>query len=277
MENQKLSKNELKKLINKMISSHSLSNGGISNIILVIFPSTNVGKNDYYNKVLGYLTPIATQKRLHIDPVKFGTFSDLIGGPCDPTATPPNTNGTAGTWNYVYPLEKDKATFTYPLSDAKKALVISIKEAILDMYSDIPDSAINKTDTLTLGITAKADRKKPVLTPAKITSSTVIGLTPIGGGNVEIMIRTSKDVKRASKLNRSVDIEIAWSIVAPTAAGPTDSTECNFVKIITTARYLLQLGEKAPGNKLYLFARWVYTSHEEQSGSFGSAATCNIS
>ena len=277
MKEQKITKKELRKFFMEQISFESLYGNEVNHIILIIFPRTNSGINDYFNKVLGYLTPNAVQKRLRIDPAKFTALQGLIGDPPDPTAIPPNTNGEPETWNYVYPLEKDKATFSYPLSDEKAKLILQIKAAILDIYSDIPDSAINKTDTLTLGIKPKSDRKKPVLIPGQITATTIIGLTPIGGGNVEVMIRTNIDNKRASKLNRAADIELAYSVLAAGDVAPVTSDQCSVTKIVTTARYLLKLGENAGGKKLVLFARWVYTKHEEQSGTFGSAATCNIS
>ena len=277
MKNEKTTVKELKKILRNQTSLNGLSNSANNHIILIIFPRVDGEVNDYFNKVLGYITPLETQKRLHIDPAKFGELQVLIGGPCDPAATPPNTNGTAGTWNYVYPLEKDKSTFTHPLQKAKVKLIQEIKAKILDIYTDIPDSVITETDTLALGIKPKADRKKRTAIPPKITETVVIGLTPLGGGNVEVMVRTSKDAKRASKLNTSVDIEIAYSLVAKGEVAPASSKLCANKQVITKSRYLLELGEDAQGTKLVLFARWIYVSHETQSGAFGSAATCTVS
>ena len=127
-------------------------------ILMGVFPTRQSDKNDYYNNALAYLTPTATQTRLRIVAGKFTTFSGLIGGPVSPTATPPNTNGTAGTWNYNYPLTANKATTTNPLRTGKDNLIVSIEAALKDLFSDIPDSVITTLDTLNLGIKPKGSK-----------------------------------------------------------------------------------------------------------------------
>ena len=246
-------------------------------IVLSLFPSKEADKNEYYNSVLGYLTPTATKTRLHINATKFTTFSDLIGDPASPSETPPNTNGTPHTWNFVYPQVSNTLTYTRALKNEKRSLIVTIEAALRDLFSDIPDSAIIPEDTLALGIRAKSDRKKAEKDPPKITELVVIGLKSLGGGMVEVSCRTSSDTKKVSKLNPSVEIELAYSILDKGEAVPADSSKCEFKETVTKAKWQLELGETEVGKKLVLFARWVYTKHKGKSGNFGSAVSIVIS
>src|ERR1035437_629826 len=245
-------------------------------IILLIFPTKDIELDTYFNSVFAYLTP-AVLLRLHITVANFTTFSDLMGGPRTPVGPPPGTNGTAHTWNYVYPLEKAKATHTGDLKTEKQTLKVQIKAAILVMYADIPDNAIILLDTTTLGITKKANRKKAVKDPAKITVLVVFGITALGGGQMRITCRTATDAKRNSKLNRYVNIEISYSLIERTGIAPATAAACTYKTVITKANYILELGEDAAGMKLVLFGRWVYTKHPTKSGSYGSSLTRGIS
>ena len=246
-------------------------------MVLGIFPNTQSDKNIYYNSVLAYITPAAVQTRLKIVAAKFTTFKNLIGDPPSPTGTPPNTNSTEHTWNYVFPLAENVSTSTKPLRDERVSMITLIENALYDVYSDIPDSVIKETDTLNLGIKPKSDRKKPTLEPALITSLVVIGLKALGGGNVQTTCRTSSDNKKASKLNENTDIEFAYSLIAPGETPPATADECKVKAVVTKAKDVLELGEAAVGKKLVLFARWVYTKHKTKSGKFGTSVSITVS
>jgi hypothetical protein len=275
-----LTDKEMQEILRDLKIENGLDNRKVEVIVLLLFSRKDLENDAYFNKINGYLTSSAVQTRLKIDPIKFATFQGLLGGPRLPTATPPNTNGTEHTWNYVYPLEKQKATFTHPLKTEKDTLLGKIKAAIVDMYGDIPDNAINKTDTKTLGIKKKSDRKKRTNSPEEIKGSVTIKLIPLGGGKVWVICTTGVSSNRPSKLNKMVNIELAFSLIpinaTPPVPQPATSKKCDTFLVVSTAKFLLNLGEEAPGFRLVLFARWVYTKHPAKSGSFGSSKSCVV-
>src|ERR1035437_4798080 len=239
-------------------------------IILIMFPRNEPDLNTYFNGVMNYMTP-AVRTRLHVDSIKFTAFTDLMGGVTNPIGPPPGTHGTEHTWNYVYPLGLAKSTHTQTFKKEQDKLKKQIKAALVEVYSDIPDSAITIKDTSTLNIRKKTDRRKR-RTHAKITETVVDGLTPLGGGNVEITCRITKSSKRASKLNRYTDIEICWSLIERKGMPPATAKECTDKKVITKAKYILELGEDAVGMRLIIFVRWIYTKHESKSGEFDGSS-----
>ena len=265
--------------LRKAKNENGYSNSQIRSIImLTIFPNADGMLNKYFNTVQGYMTT-AVQNRLHIDPEKFATFATLMGGPAIPTGTPPGTNSEPGTWNYVYPLESTKATFTHPLKNQKDALVTSVKAAVRAMYTDVPDSAITITDTLTLHIQPKSDRKDPTPEPPEIKIIPGIAINSLGGGKEELVFTLpTGDIAKPSA---DVDIEIAYSLVpiggTPPAVPPATSIDCTNHQVISAARFTLSLGETAVGMQLVLFARYVYVKHPKQSGAFGAAKTVVVS
>ncbi len=266
-----------KTFLRKHKSENGYTNSQIRIIVLLMFPAKDVDFNTYVNAVQGYLTP-AAQTRLHIDSVKFGVFATLMGGPAIPGGTPPGTNSTPHTWNYVYPLEKNSATFTHPLQDEKVLIEGQLKVAIRNMWTDVPDSVITITDTTVLHLVKRADHADPTPEPEKIDVLVKIALDPVGGGNV--WCDFTKMTGGGGKLNDFVQIEIAYSLIpinaVPPVPSPATSAQCTNHLTVSTSHYLLELGEVAMGMKLVLFARWVYVKHPKQSGAYGVSVPTTV-
>lgn len=254
---------------------HSQSFDGI--IILSIIPNTDAGRDTYYNSINGYLTT-TVRTRLGINAAKFTVFTNLIGGPRVITGTPPNTNSTAGTWNFVYPQQKIKATTTETLTIAKDGLIVSIDAAITDMFSDIADSAITATDTSNLNIKPKSARKKAQLTPEKITELIYPVVESQGGLQVLIISKQAASAKRGKKLNKAVSIELSYVLInAITGVIPTTVPDNATVITVTKTRFLLELDSSAAGMRIVVFARWVYPAHPKQSGGYKNSGNDIVS
>jgi hypothetical protein len=251
---------------------NKLSNSEIRLIILIVFPIKDADLDGYFNNARAYLTTASVQTRLHVDADKFATLNGLMGGDRTFTASPPNTNGTPDSWNYVYPLEKSKATFTHPLKTWKDKLAVKIKAAFMDIFSDIPDSAIKQVDTDNLFIKPKSQRKKRTNTPTQITEKAYPMLIPLGGGQMRVLTHKEKKSKRGAKLNRRVEIEIIWILVERNDKITVLPSDCPNKQVISTANFVLNLGAEAGGMRLVLFARWIYVKHPKQSGGFGTGA-----
>lgn len=266
-----------KMFLRKHKSENGYTNSQINGIVLLMFPVKDADFNVYVNAVQGYLTP-AAQLRLKIDPLKFAVFAGLMGGPAIPTGTPPGTNSTPHTFNYVYPLEKSSATFTHPLKDEKVLLEEQLKVAIRNLWTDVPDSVITITDTTVLHLVPKASHADPTPEPEKIDVLVKISLDPVGGGNV--WCDFNKMTGGAGKLNENVQIEIAYSLIpinaTPPVPSPATSAQCTNHLTVSTSHFLLELGELAMGMKLVLFARWVYVKHPKQSGAYGVSVSTPV-
>ncbi len=255
-----------------------LTNRQIRIIILAIFPTREGDLDAYFNNVQGYLTLAATRTRLGVDATKFATFNGLMGGPRLPTGTPPNTNSTPHTWNYVYPLEKDYTTKTKPLVDEKDELIVSIKAAIRDVYSNIPDANLLPVDITTTHIVPKANHADPTPEPEEIVITVGITLTPLGGGKMEAVFTTPTGAIAMPFLG--VTIQIAYSIIpinaTPPVPSPATSGACAVHDVISTARHIFDLGETAIGMKMVLFARYVYIKHPKKSGGYAESVSKTI-
>jgi hypothetical protein len=245
-------------------------------IILNIIPTTDGGRDTYYNEVIAYLTP-AVLLRLHILPAHFTAFSELMGPDRSSTGTPPGTNSTHGTWNYVYPLQKIKGTTTEELTTAKDALIIEINAAIHVMFADISDNSITPADTTALHITPKADHKAPQETPAEITALVYPQVIALGGFKVNIKSRQAANAKRGKKLNKAVSIEHSYVLVAAGAPIPSTVPEGATVIVVTKADFILELTSAAAGMRIVVFSRWIYPSHPKQSGGYGNSGNDIVS
>ena len=222
--------------------------------------------------MLAFFNLIATREKYLVVEDKWTVLIGLMGGPPIPGGTPPGTNSTEHTWNYVYPLESKKSTYTDPLKTEKDNLIISIKEAINNIYSDIPDSKIDIALTSATGLKKKADRAAPT-EPEQIVELVIIGIVSMGGGNMKVICREEAMSSRGKKLNKRCNIELAYSIVAAGETPPKSAADCKFLTTVTKATSILELGEDAVGKTLYLYARWVYTKYPKKSGKFGSVVT----
>ena len=254
------------------------SNSQIRIIVLSIFPKTDAGLDTYYNNLQAYLLAPATQTRLHIDALKYGVFAGLMGGPRIPTGTPPNTNSTPGTWNYSFPMATNKATTNSVFVESKDSLKISIKEAIYNMFGDIPDNALNTTDIATTHIVPKRNHAHAVAEPPEITIGVTINLNPLGGGKMDAHFLTpTGDIAMPFP---GVNIQVAYSLIpinaTPAVPSPATSADCDVHDVISEAHHIFAFGEEAIGKKLVMFARYVYIKHPLKSGGYGSSTPKTI-
>jgi hypothetical protein len=249
-------------------------------IILSIIPEDDAGRDAYYNGVVGYLIP-AVVTRLLISAAHLTAFTNLIGPARSFTGTPPNTNSTPGTWNYIYPLQSNKATRTTTLTTAKKAIIKAINTAIHNMYADIPDNVIIPADTAALNIVPKANRQDPT-DPAKITALVIPVVEALGGGKIRVKSKQSASAKRGKKLNDAVEIEFSYILVdartgAIPATVPVTIPPSVTVLTVSEANVVITLPDTALGMRIVLFARWIYVKHPDKSGGYGTSGNDIVS
>lgn len=238
-------------------------------IMLGIIPENDPGRDNYYNGVVAYLSTAAVRTRLLISSTHWDAFIALIGGPRDPLGTPPGTNSTPGTWNYIYPLQSNKPTRTIPLTTAKKAIIKAINIAIHNMYADIPDNVIIQADTDALHIVPKADHQDPTA-PEKITALAYPVVEDLGGGKIRVKTKKSSSAKRGSKLNDAVEIEFSYVLVdARTGVIPATVPAGATILTVSEANIVITLPDAALGMRIVLFARWIYVKHPDKSGGYG--------
>jgi hypothetical protein len=246
----------------------------LMHIILAIFPTKEADIDVYFNKVMGYLNSSTVRSRLKITTGTYNAVVALIGGPRLPDGTPPNTNSTPETWNYVYPQATTDGISNSTLITEKDALVIEIKAAINKMYGDIPDNVIIPDDTKTLGIKPKSDRSARTLPPEIITTP-VVSMESLGGEKIAAKFFKATGIKRASKINKKANIETVYSIIKIDGVSPATAGDCTDKVTLTKANSVLSFPGKS-GYKIVSFSRWIYSKHPALSGGFGNAVTCII-
>ena len=241
------------------------------------FPRKDGDFNNYANLAHAYLRAEAI--RLGVTPGNLAIVLAILGPPPTVIGPPPGTNATAGTWNFVYPLESNKATFTHPLKLQKDDLRKQLEKAFGNIYADIADSLITSDDELNLHILSRASHKQRSAEPPQINDLVVISLKGLGGGRIQRSVRTSSDSKTASKF-AGADIEYRWVIYEsagdPLPQPPAAPFQCPNSEVATQAISIMELGAENAGKKLALFARWIYTKHPARSGPFSTVQTVVI-
>jgi len=113
--------------------------------------------------------------------------------------------------------------------------------------------------------------------PSKpITDVPSIGLRGLSGGDIEVVVRASKDQNRASMHPDANVIEYRYSMVKSGDAPPKDPEECPRGDVQTKAKFVLRCGAKNAGKRFYGFFRWLNNKRPRQEGPWTSAQTVVI-
>ncbi len=87
--------------------------------------------NTFVLRIIPFLANVANQARLGVSDDNKDALVDALG---DTT--------TGGTWIYIWGLTSSNTTATKPLRDDRNLLQKSMTKKIMEVYDDIPESAL---------------------------------------------------------------------------------------------------------------------------------------
>lgn len=103
-----------------------------------------------------------------------------------------------------------------------------------------------------------------------ITDIPMVGLTPMGGGAIDVMCRRETDQTRPSMHQMADAIECRYVIV-PTRMAINDPEAATKSQISKKAKFWIQAGVENAGKHFYGFFRWVNLTNPANSGQWSSA------
>jgi len=201
------------------------------------------------------------------------------------------------SWNVQYALAENEATSTRAVTNEKNRIrkdFTAFASPLLTAFSVNPN--LTEADRLTFRI------PRPDRTPTargKINDDAYALIKPVGGGSIQVKVRTDADSSRASRHPLADAVEVRYALLPasavggtapedPTAPAPTNTPtvggearasvgnvipvsalDCPLVFISTKATFLMVLGPQHSGKRFYAFFRWVNLSNPANSGEWG--------
>jgi hypothetical protein len=133
-------------------------------------------------------------------------------------------------------------------------------------------AAITASDRLILNIAAPNPTRSHH--HEAITDNVEFIITPLGGGDVRFICRTSSDSKRASKAEGADSVQICYKYGDPFPVNTDDTATSR--EVFTHASFTMHAGTANVGKRLYVFARWYNTKHPELAGPWSPMAQMMI-
>jgi hypothetical protein len=188
-------------------------------------------------------------------------------------------------WDIEYTLYVDESTRTTTVTNAKNRIrkeFIEFASTLLIAFSVHPN--LTDADRLTFKL------PEPDRTPTargKITDLAYAIIVPVGGGSIQVKVRTNEDASRASRHRLADAVEVRYALLTeaeanstPPASGndtrvpgvntlPVNAMDCPLVLNSTKASFRIELGPQHSGKRFYAFFRWVNLSRPANSGDFG--------
>lgn len=204
-------------------------------------------------------------------------------------------------WNTQYGLYTNKATRTSAVTSQKN----NLRKAFTAFASPLL-TAMSVHPALTAADRLAFNLPEPDRTPTargKINDIPVLKLSPLGGGSIKGMVRTSSDASRASRHPLADLIEVRYALLPPSAAAqpqdptapaptptptptpqpmagmtgtptpvapapPTGPDDCPLIFSSTKANFTIALGTAHRTKVMYAFVRWVNTVNPANSGDW---------
>jgi hypothetical protein len=110
-----------------------------------------------------------------------------------------------------------------------------------------------------------------------ITDVPIIGLRGLSGGDIEVRCRARTDQTRASMHPDANVIDYRYSMVESGDVPPTDPDDCPKGDSQPKAKFVLRVGAKNSGKRLYGFFRWLNNRRPRQEGPWTAAISVVIS
>lgn len=110
-----------------------------------------------------------------------------------------------------------------------------------------------------------------------ITDIPVVALRAIGGGEVNVGCKATKDQTRYSMHPAANLVEYRFAIVEPGDIPPADAEDYPKKDVSSRAKFILKLGTKNTGKRFYGLFRWVNAHRPKQEGPWTEATSVVIS
>ena len=168
-------------------------------------------------------------------------------------------------WNALYAPYSDKqesrtTAIKNKLRDVQVAFQV-FAQPLLTMMSGM--RTVNDDDAAALHIVIH--RAKPVHPVSPIIDVPIMGLKPIGGGEVKITVRRATDATRASKIV-TAEIELRYAHIFIDEVVPKKIDDLFHDFISTKAIFVLHIGVHDSQKTLYAACRWVDLSNPSRNG-----------
>ena len=222
-------------------------------------PTTLAAFNEYFSNVTNYLqtTSGATTNGGRLG-LTVGEVTAIVamfalwytGNPAAPGAWEKHNN----------PLTKGKATRL-----AVDTIMLNFNVLFQPFLVRMSGSAnITTDDRLVLNIAPPSHHHRIPVTP--ISDGMFVGLLAPGGGNIEVVCRTTSDASRPSLPKDCDGVELAWSI----ATQPPTADDAQNKRVFSKSKFAINVGLANAGKTIYVFARWINTKHPEINGKWSA-------
>lgn len=171
-------------------------------------------------------------------------------------------------WNKLYAKYSNKDTRTKTVNDLVKAFKTNFQDfggRILDKIA--ASDGATEQDQNVFNLVLSGNRKKPTHHTTPITDGIVISIVSLGSGMIKADFRTDTDTKRASLAPGADSVQVATKLGDPAPENPYEDTD---ISIVTRASSKVNMGTKAIGKRLYVFARWYNTRQPDLAGQWST-------
>lgn len=179
-------------------------------------------------------------------------------------------------WNDLYDTTTKNAE-----KGIRDSIVISNKNTAKSEFIDwVTDPAMNKLNRIgsSPNVTTEdravfhvKERKDDRTTPtAPIADEVYLDLKALGGGDMRVRCRTTKEATRASIAKGAKAVELCYSIGTD---APESVADCTLTKASTKALFTFNVGAANSTKKMFCYARWIDTTNPSRSGPWTDMLT----
>ena len=126
---------------------------------------------------------------------------------------------------------------------------------------------VTNEDRLSMGIPPRDMEPTP---RGKIETVPVVELLAIGGGDIKVRTRVTKDQTRYSKHPLADGIEVKYTWVPKGEMPPEKPDDCTKTQNSKKATFIIHCGPGNAGETFYGFFRWVNITNPENSGQWSN-------
>ncbi len=130
------------------------------------------------------------------------------------------------------------------------------------------------TDRVNMGLTVRDIEPSP---GKPITDVPIVGLKGLGGGDIEVRARVTRDQTRASMHPDANVVDYRYTMVESGDVPPADPEDCPKADAQPKAKFVLRCGAKNAGKRFYGFFRWLNNRRPRQEGPWSNAQSVVIS
>lgn len=127
---------------------------------------------------------------------------------------------------------------------------------------------VSDTERVNLGLTVRDLKPSP---SQPISDVPVVVLRPLGGGDIEVRVKPTKDKTMPSIHPDANLIEYRYVMVESGKALPDDADACPMGDSQTRAKFIIKCGTKNTAKRFYGFFRWLNSHRPRQEGPWSDA------